>query len=239
MKITNLILASFVPMVMASTPAEAKPFGFIGASVQAQPGETLPVLDGSIGWTVKETGDQLGFLTYFWIQACEMHGVGQNWAQLYFGPTYNPEWAPWLTVGLHIGAQQEYAGTGTFRLRYATSLQVNVDKFVFAGFIEFDNASLTGKDRTGIGYDLIAKYGLLTVIQAEKEGDTTVFNLNLGLKAHRFWGIGPIVEFQIPVAFTTVWLAWAPLEPEGWQLDAVEGDKWNPARFWTGVAVGF
>jgi len=225
------VLIFFVIMGWVSQ-VEAKPFGYVQTSFQAQGGGTwIPILDGSIGWAVPQTKDQLGFLAYTWVQP--------DWAQMYFGPTYNPSWAPWLTVGFHIGAQQDFGGSKTFLIKYATSLQVYVDKFAFLGFVEFDNKSMTGEDRLGIMYDLTAKYGIFGIIKAEPTGDNPQFTINVGLKAHRFCGIGPLVEFQVPVAYMTVWLNWAPVEPEGWQVAAVKGNKFNPSRFWTGLAVGF
>jgi len=247
------LVAALAAMALGlhSNTAEAKSFGYVQGSVQAQHGGTwMPVLDGSIGWTVPQTKDQLGFLAYTWIQP--------DWAQLYFGPAYNPSWAPWLTVGFHIGAQMTWGTAGydangvsfrnpdgitdapkpNFSMRYAVSVQVHVDRFAFLGFVEFENKSFEGNN-IRLRYDLTVRYGIVSIIKAEASGDNTYFNLNVGLKAHRFCGIGPILEFQIPVAYMTVWVNWTPMEPEGWQIAAVEGDKWNPSRFWTGLSFGF
>lgn len=224
-----MVLLAVMALGLHSNAADARSFGYVQGSIQAQHGGTwMPVLDGSIGWTVPQTKDQLGFLAYTWIQP--------DWAQLYFGPTYNPSWAPWLTVGFHIGAQT--TPKSNFSLRYATSVQVHVDRFAFLGFVEFDNQSFKGNN-SNLRYDLTVKYGIVSIIKAEASGDNTYFNLNVGLKAHRFCGIGPLLEFQVPVAYMTLWVNWTPMEPEGWQIAAVEGNKWNPSRFWTGLSFGF
>jgi len=229
------LLVALVVLVSCfwASAASARVTGWIEPSVQVQHGtKALGLVSGGLSWSIPETEDQMGLYGFFWLH--------DGWAQVYFGPTYTPKWADWLTVGVHIGLEQVPGGPGA-RLRYAVSTAVNYQKFSYYGVVEFDNLAATGENRDGLMYDLTVKGTVWSVTKATKDGDKTQAALNIGGRGHRAQGVGPYIEMYVPVGYTTVWLNWTPVEPEGWDYWYAQkgGPILNWTRFWAGVALGF
>lgn len=221
-------------LVLTASTAQARVGGWLEPSVMVQHNErALGIVSGGLTWSIPETSDQLGLYGFFWIQ--------EGWAQVYFGPTYTPKGADWLTLGVHLGMEQ-IPLTSKARLRYAASVAVAYQRFAFYGVTEFCNEAVTGKDRSCIMYDLTVKGTVWGITQAVADGDRTLFAVNVGGRAHRMAGIGPYLEFYIPVGYTTIWLNWVPIEPENWTLAVAPnrgGNIFNWSRFWLGAAIGF
>ena len=206
-------------VLLASSFAYAKGTALVEPSIQFEsPQRSVAIIDGSLAWTFPSTGDKLGFYTFFWLQ--------EGWGQVYGGPTW--AFTDWLTIGLNVGAEQTL--TARLRLRYAVSALIIKDAFWFYGVAEFYNDALTGKESLGTMYDVTGKYTVLT---------QPWLLLNVGARAHHYVGIGPYVDFFLPDLFSTVWINWAPYEPEGLDLWLRPGEKFNPGRFWIGWAAGF
>lgn len=221
-------------LVLSVSTAQARVGGWLEPSVMVQHNErALGIVSGGLTWSIPETQDQLGLYSFFWVQ--------EGWAQVYLGPTYTPKGADWLTLGVHLGMEQ-VPGTVAARLRYAASVSIAYQRFAFYGVTEFCNDAITGKDRSCIMYDLTVKGTIWNITQAVEDGDRTVFAVNVGARGHRMAGIGPYLEFYIPVGYTTIWLNWVLIEPEGWTLAVAptkDGSVVNPSRFWLGAAFGF
>jgi hypothetical protein len=113
--------------------------------------------------------------------------VSEGWGELYAGPTYAP--TPWLELGLMAGAQ----ATSPIQPRYAASLWTGHGRFSTLAWVEFDH---NGAD--GVWYDINARYKTLSWLSA-------------GVRARRFFGVGPTVWTTIPKTPLGIWISWTPV----------------------------
>jgi hypothetical protein len=134
--------------------------------------------------------------------------VTRAWAEAYVGPSFSP--TTWIQLCLQAGIQQ--AGDGV-EPRFALSAWVGGGAFSMFSIVEFD---LNGSD--GLWYDMTPRWNATDW-------------LDIGIKARRFVGIGPMVDVAIPTTPARVWVAWMPLDPESEKFTADQG--------LVGVALGF
>jgi hypothetical protein len=142
--------------------------------------------------------------------------VTEGWAEFLLGPTWSPTKS--MELGIQIGGEHS---ADSMSVRFATSVWLGHKQLSFLGIVEFTPDSFSGDD-SGVWFDLTPKFKPMKW-------------LAVGFKYRRPVGVGPLVEFlTLTSPSATIWLHWAPLDPEKF-----DGDLAHLDRFLIGLKFDF